>query len=95
MNQTYILEFIGAMILAFLISLFGKGYAHLVLSIMLLLTGTLFTSNCFNPAIALCFFLTNKITLSMLWYYFALEISGALTGYYCGAYIKDFFIILL
>ena len=91
MDSIYILEFIGAMILAFFISLFGKGYAHLVLSMMLLLTGSLFIDNCFNPAIALCFFLTNKISLSMLWYYFALEISGALTGYYCGIYIKNYF----
>ena len=91
MLLTYSFEFIGTMVLSFLIYLLGKGYAHLLLGIMLLLSGTFFISNCFNPAIALLFVLSNKITLTNFLYYIILEFSGALSGYYCGKYIKSYF----
>jgi hypothetical protein len=79
---TYFLEFCGATILSFSVFLFGKAYAHLILSAMLFSTGTLFTLNCFNPVIAVCYVLKNTITLHEFYYYVVLELFGALCGYY-------------
>jgi len=87
MISIYVLEFIGTGTLAFLIALLGKGYAHILLGTTLLLTGTLFTNNCFNPAIALCFLLTNYITFTTFIYYILIEILAALTGFFLGKYI--------
>ena len=87
MISIYILEFIGTGTLAFLIALFGNDYAHILLG-TLLLTGTLFTNNCFNPAIALCFLLTNYITFTSFIYYVLIEILATLTGFFLGKYIQ-------
>ena len=91
MISIYLLEFIGTGTLAFLISLLGNDYAHILLGSTLLLTGTLFTNNCFNPAIALTFYITNKITLTNLIYYIILELSGALIGFLFGQHVKTLF----
>ena len=89
MISTYFLEFIGTVYLAFFVSLFGKGYAHVILGISLLLTGTIFVANCFNPAIAVAFYLSNKITLINLFYYVIFELFGAVTGYFLGNIYKN------
>ena len=91
MLSVYILEFIGTIILAFMISLLGKGYAHILLGSTLLLTGTLFANNCFNPAIALCYLITNHITFPIFIYYIIIELIAAVTGFTFGKYIKDLF----
>lgn len=91
MLSTYILEFTGVTFLAFLISIIGKGYAHIILGITLLLSGTLFAANCFNPAIALTFYITNKITLTNLIYYIMIELSGAVIGFLFGQHVKTYF----
>jgi glycerol uptake facilitator-like aquaporin len=88
MISIYLLEFIGTGTLAFLIALLGKGYAHILLGTTLLVTGTLFANNCFNPAIALCYLLTNHITFTSFIYYVLIELSGAVTGFFLGKYIK-------
>ena len=88
MISIYLLEFIGTLILAFLISLLGKDYAHILLGTTLLLTGTLFVNNCFNPAIALCYLLTNHITFTSFIYYVLIELSGTVTGFFLGKHIK-------
>ena len=88
MISIYLLEFIGTGTLVFLISLLGKGYAHILLGTTLLLTGTLFVNNCFNPAIALCYLLTNHITFTSFIYYVLIELSGAVTGFFLGKHIK-------
>ena len=88
MISIYLLEFIGTGTLAFLISLLGNDYAHILLGSTLLLTGTLFTNNCFNPAIALCFLLTNYITFTSFIYYVLIEILAGLTGFFLGKHIK-------
>lgn len=82
MLSTYFLEFFGAMILSFTAFLFGKAYAHLIISAMLFSTGTLFTINCFNPVIAFCYALNNIISFHDFYYYVILELVGALCGYY-------------
>jgi len=87
MISIYILEFIGTALLAFLIASLGESYAHIIIGTTLLLTGTLFTNNCFNPAIALCFLLTNYITFTTFIYYILIEILAALTGFFLGKYI--------
>jgi len=92
MLSIYFLEFIGTTLLAFLISLIGKGYAHIILGTTLLFTGTLFANNCFNPAIALCYFFTNKITFTKFIYYIIIEFPSALTGFMFANYIKTKFI---
>ncbi len=89
MNSIYILEFTVTMLLVFVITLFGKGYAHLYLGILLLLTGTLFTVNCFNPALALCSLLANTININQFIYFLGLEISGAVTGFILGTYFTN------
>jgi len=91
MVSVYILEIIGTTILAFLLSLLGKGYGHIVFGTTLLLTGTLFVHNCFNPAIALCYFLTNKITFTNFIYYIIIEFPSAVTGFMFGSYIKELY----
>ena len=45
MISIYILEFIGTTVLAFLLSLLGKAYGHIIFGTTLLLTGTLFIHN--------------------------------------------------
>jgi len=92
MLSIYFLEFIGILLLAFLIAILGKGYAHLLLGIILLLTGTLFANNCFNPAIALCYLLTNHITFTTFIYYIMIELSGAVIGFFLGNHVKTFYI---
>ena len=87
MNPTYIIEFTVTMVFAFAIALFGKGYAHFFLGVMILITGTSHTVNCFNPAVALCFFLNNKINLTYFLHLLALELSGAIPGFILGKYI--------
>jgi len=87
MNIVYLYEFIGTGVLAFFIALLGKGYAHTIFGIMILCLGTIFVTNCFNPAIALCFLLTNKIQLFTFLYYIPLELAGAVVGYYGGKYV--------
>ena len=91
MLSTYLLEFTGVTFLAFLISILGKGYAHIILGITLLLSGTLFAANCFNPAIAVAFYISNKITLTNLIYLFILELSGAVIGFLFGQHVKTLF----
>ena len=91
MLSTYLLEFTGVTFLAFLISILGKGYAHIILGITLLLSGTLFAANCFNPAIAFAFYISNKITLTNLIYLFILELSGAVIGFLFGQHVKTLF----
>jgi hypothetical protein len=91
MLSIYILEFIGTITLAFMISLLGKGYAHILLGSTLLLTGTLFANNCFNPAIALCYLITSHITFPVFIYYIIIELIAAVTGFTFGKYIKDLF----
>jgi glycerol uptake facilitator-like aquaporin len=91
MLSTYILEFTGVTFLAFLISILGKGYAHIILGITLLLSGTLFAANCFNPAIAFAFYISNKITLTNLIYLIILELSGAVIGFLFGQHVKTYF----
>jgi len=88
MVSVYILEIIGTTILAFMLSLLGKGYGHIVFGTTLLLTGTLFVHNCFNPAIALCYFLTNKITFTNFIYYIIIELPSAVTGFMFADYVK-------
>ena len=88
MDIVYLYEFLGTGVLAFFIALLGKGYAHTIFGIMILFTGTIFVTNCFNPAIALCFLLTNKIQLFTFLYYIPLELAGAVLGYYSGKYIN-------
>jgi hypothetical protein len=88
MISIYILEFIGTALLAFLIASLRDSYAHIIIGTTLLLTGTLFTNNCFNPAIALCFLLTNRITFTSFFYYVLIEILAALTGFFLGKQIK-------
>ena len=95
MISIYLLEFIGTMYLAFFISLFGKSYAHIILGISLLLSGTIFTANCFNPAIAVTFYLSNKINIINLIYYIIIELFGAVIGFFLGKYIKMNFISTL
>ncbi len=82
MLLTYFLEFFGTVILTFSAFFLGKAYAHLIISAMLFATGTLFNLNCFNPVIAVCYFLKNTISLHEFYYYIILELSGALCGYY-------------
>jgi hypothetical protein len=91
MVSVYILEIIGTTLLAFLLSLLGKGYGHILFGTTLLLTGTLFVHNCFNPAIALCYFLTNKITFTNFIYYIIIEFPSAVTGFMFGNYIKELY----
>ena len=91
MLSIYILEFIGVTFLTSLISILGKGYAHIILGISLLLSGTLFAANCFNPAIAVAFYITNKITLTNLMYYIIIEFCGAIMGFLFGQHIKTYF----
>jgi len=91
MLSIYILEFIGVTFLTFVISILGKGYAHIILGITLLLSNTLFAANCFNPAIAVAFYITNKITLTNLLYYFIIEFCGAIMGFLFGQRIKTYF----
>ena len=91
MFSTYLLEFVGVTFLAFLISILGKGYAHIILGITLLLSGTLFAANCFNPAIALAFYISNKITLTNLIYFIMVELSGAVIGFLFGQHVKTYF----
>jgi len=91
MLSTYLLEFIGVTFLAFVISILGKGYAHIILGVALLLSGTLFAANCFNPAIALTFYISNKITLTNLIYYIIIELSGAVIGFLFGQHVKTYF----
>ena len=95
MLSTYILEFTGVTFLAFLISILGKGYAHIILGITLLLSGTLFAANCFNPAIAFAFYISNKITLTNLIYLIILELSGAVIGFLFGQHVKTYFMTKL
>lgn len=90
MVSIYFLEFIGTLLLASLISLLGKGYAHTILGITILLTGTLSNKNCFNPAIALCFYLSNQITLYNFNYYIVLETLGAMSGFFIGNSLLKF-----
>jgi glycerol uptake facilitator-like aquaporin len=92
MISIYILEFIGTATLAFLISLLGKGYAHILLGTTLLVTGTLFANNCFNPAIALCYLLTNHITFTAFIYYIMIELSGAVMGFFFGSHVKTLYL---
>lgn len=92
MISIYILEIIGTAILAFLLSLLGKAYGHIIIGTTLLLTGTLFTYNCFNPALALCYFLTNKITFTNFIYYIIIEFPSAVTGFMFGSYVKSLYL---
>jgi glycerol uptake facilitator-like aquaporin len=92
MFSIYLLEFVGVTFLAFLISIFGKGYAHIIIGITLLLSGTLFAANCFNPVIAVAFYITNKITLTNLIYFIITELSGAIIGFLFGQHVKTYFI---
>ena len=94
MISIYFLEFIGSLILAFLIFLFGKKYGHLLLGTILILSGSLFNSNCFNPVIAAGFVVSNKITLINFYYYIILEFSGGFCGYYLSKYIHSQFTII-
>ena len=91
MFSIYLLEFVGVTFLAFLISILGKGYAHIIIGITLLLSGTLFASNCFNPVIAVAFYITNKITLTNLIYFIMVELSGAIIGFLFGQHVKTLF----
>ena len=91
MFSIYLLEFVGVTFLAFLISIFGKGYAHIIIGITLLLSGTLFAANCFNPVIAVAFYITNKITLTNLIYFIMVELSGAVIGFLFGEHVKTYF----
>lgn len=89
----YMLELSGMFLLAFMISLLGKGYAHILLGSTILVTGTLFANNCFNPAIALCYLLTNHITFHIFIYYIIIELFAAVTGFMLGKYIKEIFVL--
>lgn len=91
MFSIYLLEFVGVTFLAFLISILGKGYAHIIVGITLLLSGTLFAANCFNPVIAVAFYITNKITLTNLIYFIMVELSGAIIGFLFGQHVKTYF----
>ena len=82
MLSVYILEFFGTTILSFFIFYMGKRYAHLFISIVLFVFNPYFVSNCFNPAIAICYFLNDKFSLITLFYYIIIEISGAACGFY-------------
>ena len=93
MISIYILEFIGTTVLAFLLSLLGKAYGHIIFGTTLLLTGTLFIHNCFNPAIALSYYLTNKITFTDFIYYVIIEFPSAVTGFMFADYIKTKYLL--
>jgi len=91
MISIYILELIGTLLLGFLISLLGKSYGHILLGTTLLITGTLFVHNCFNPAIALCYLLTNKISFTTFIYYIMIELPSTVIGFMFGSYIKSLY----
>ena len=74
--------------MGFLISLLGQEYGHILLGTTLLATGTLFTHNCFNPTIALCYFLTNRITFTNFIYYVIIEFPSSVIGFMFGSYVK-------
>jgi glycerol uptake facilitator-like aquaporin len=89
MDDRYVYEFIGTLILAFLIGFLGKGYAHVLFGMMVLVSGSIFVVNCFNPAIALGFLVTNKIQIHTFLYYIVIESIAAIIGYYSGKYIHN------
>ena len=92
MLSIYILEFIGTILVGFLLSILGQEYGHIVIGTTLLATGTLFTYNCFNPAIALCYLLTNRITFTNFMYYLIIEFPSAVIGFMFGSYIKSLYL---
>ena len=89
MNHIYLYEFIGTLVLAFLIGFLGKGYAHVLFGMIVLVSGSILVTNCFNPAIALCFLVTNKIEVVTFLYYIVIESIAAIIGYYGGKYIHN------
>lgn len=91
MYSIYILEFVGTTTLGFLLGLLGKGYGHILVGSTLLLTGTMFADNCFNPAIALCYLLTNKIELPTFMYYVVIEFFAAVLGFLTGTHLSKYY----
>ena len=79
MNK-YLVEFLGTLLLSFVIFATGNYLAiGAALAIAVLLGGKL-SGGAFNPAVAITLFLTNKISKSDLAPYILAEIAGAIVG---------------
>lgn len=79
----YLVEFLGTMMLAFVVLATGNWFAIGSALAIGCLLGASISGAAFNPAVAISYYATGKITKSEVLPYIIAEILGGLTAYRC------------